>query len=379
MRVTWKHIFGAGLKARAADAEPEELAEAAMEAVSNHNKAMAQDLEGFEAGGKFHPIRASEGYSNRKASGGGKKTGKHSRKAKKTSRRRARAKDEDVADREDLHDLIDAICDGEEVEEEELDDLRDLIDYAGDDDDDDVDAEDEDIDEETEGEEGEEVPAADARIRHRLRDARRTIRRLKRGRDESVEVQEAAQTPHVDVERLDRELRDPGEHDFEPKRELVESEDESAEERESRGTKRFDDRRRKDRRDEREGEANDADEDESQEELRRDDDIDPDEERESEEVGEEVARAHDGAMSVLRALRPAVARSSDARVRGAFNTALRTVSGVRASSRGGYGSFARAARAHDASPFRTPRLTEQAAAAEKLTKLYEKIHSEGMK
>lgn len=60
------------------------------------------------------------------------------------------------------------------------------------------------------------------------------------------------------------------------------------------------------------------------------------------------ARAADGAETVLKVLRPFIARSNDAALHKAFNTALRSVNGVsRVKTEGGYGKFAAASRARD--------------------------------
>lgn len=67
----------------------------------------------------------------------------------------------------------------------------------------------------------------------------------------------------------------------------------------------------------------------------------------------EKARAVDGAAAVLKMIRPVVARTNDSAVRNAFNTALASVtkkSRVRAADSGGkgYGKFSAAARSHGA-------------------------------
>ncbi len=64
----------------------------------------------------------------------------------------------------------------------------------------------------------------------------------------------------------------------------------------------------------------------------------------------EKARAADGAMATLRALRPVVARTGDKAVRAAFNRALDSVKKSSRASSGGYGEFASSARARDRAP-----------------------------
>jgi hypothetical protein len=56
----------------------------------------------------------------------------------------------------------------------------------------------------------------------------------------------------------------------------------------------------------------------------------------------------DGAMKVLQAIRPFVARSNDQAIRSAFNTALGSIKRTSRASSGNYGEFARTSRARDA-------------------------------
>lgn len=75
---------------------------------------------------------------------------------------------------------------------------------------------------------------------------------------------------------------------------------------------------------------------------------------ETEPDGEEEvtdrARAADGAMTMLKVLRPFVARSKDSALHTAFNTALASVKKGSKASTGSYGGFAARARSRDAAP-----------------------------
>lgn len=75
------------------------------------------------------------------------------------------------------------------------------------------------------------------------------------------------------------------------------------------------------------------------------------------------ARAADGALATLRAMRPVVARSNDQAVRKAFNAALRNVTRRSNASTGSYGKFAAASRARDKAPRRTGRAADSTADA----------------
>ncbi len=107
--------------------------------------------------------------------------------------------------------------------------------------------------------------------------------------------------------------------------------------------------------DEDEGDKEDDEEDDDNKEDVEDDE-DEDEEpvtdkRKAKDKAKDKARATDGVKEVLKMLRPSIARSKDAVVRKAFDTAVKSVNKVsRASSGGGYGQFAGAARARDGAP-----------------------------
>lgn len=92
-----------------------------------------------------------------------------------------------------------------------------------------------------------------------------------------------------------------------------------------------------------EGESPDPDSDDDQE------DVEPAEDRRR-RAADRRARATDGAAAVLRALRPAIARTDDKVVQSAFNRALDSVKKVSRTSTGSYGGFAASARARDKAP-----------------------------
>jgi len=83
-----------------------------------------------------------------------------------------------------------------------------------------------------------------------------------------------------------------------------------------------------------------------------DPDLDDDQEDVEDKKGKakDRAQARDGVMATLRLLRPSIARSKDAAVHKAFNTALNSVKKTSRASNGGYGKFAQAARARDGAP-----------------------------
>ncbi len=306
VKLTWKSIFGEGLKARAADAEPEELADAAVEMASKH----AEDLEGYMAGGEFHPIRNSKGYK-RSAAGEGR-------------RKRRRAHDADEADSRDrIHDALDRCMDGK-ADDSDLEQLRDLLDEFF---------------EEEEGEpEHEEDRKADDR---RTKDRKAKDRKRTRDSEESAE-EEAEQEPKLDVKGLRKVLSDEDEDD---------------------DTAHEDDKH-----------EDDADEDEDDPISEEWQEGEPKED-EFEKTSDRKGRAKDGAIEVLKALRPFAAKTTDVNIRRAYDALLREASGTSKVRTGSYGKFAARARAHDTS--NAPKNEVQTAA--ELDAIFAQMRKEGRK
>ena len=328
-RLTWKDIFGAGIKAHAADAEPEELAEATMDAMEKHMRHEDDEKDARDSRAKDRKARD-----------------KH-----EDDRGRDRHADDRKRDR--VHDALDRLMDGR-AKDTDLDELRDLLDEF--------------FEEEQEEPEHEEDRGRDRRGRDkRGKDSRKA--RDKRADDGGAEEEEEAeQTPKIEVEHLREALSkdESEEHEDEHEHEEEEShEDDSTHEHD---------------------EAHEDDSDENQNEPIsedwREDEPEEDqfeEDRARDKRGRDKARdrgrAHDGALAVLKTFRPFVARSQDKALRAAYDAALKEVAKASKPRSAGYGDFAARARAHDSSP----RVSSEVKQAQELDSIFEKARTEGRK
>ncbi len=280
--ITLKSILGTFLKARAADAEPEELADAALKMAEKH----AEDIESFESGGTFHPIRNSKGYKRSKAGEG---------------RRKRRARDSEEDSRERMHDALDRCMDGE-AKDADLEEIRDLL------------------DEFFEEEEGEPEHEEDRKAKDR-----------KKSKDSlESEEEEAEQEPKLDTKGLKKVLSDEGEPEDGSKEEPedAEHEDDSEEKEDDRISGEW-----------QEGEPKEDDFEKTSDKRNGD-----------RKADDRKGRAHDGAVEVLKALRPVAARTTDKNVRRAYDALVREVARSSKPRTGGYSQFAARARAHDSAP-----------------------------
>ncbi|MDA8351355.1 MAG: DUF2213 domain-containing protein [Pseudomonadota bacterium] len=328
VKLTWKHIFGAGIKAHAADAEPEELAEATMDAMEKHMRHEDDEKDARDSRAKDRKARD-----------------KH-----EDDRGRDRHADDRKRDR--VHDALDRLMDGR-AKDTDLDELRDLLDEF--------------FEEEQEEPEHEEDRGRDRRGRDkRGRDSRKA--RDKRADDGDGAEEEAEQTPKIEVEHLRNALSkdESEEHEDEHEHEEEEShEDDSTHEH-----------------DEAHKEDSDEDQNEPISEDWREDEPEEDqfeEDRARDKRGRDKARdrgrAHDGALAVLKTFRPFVARSQDKALRAAYDAALKEIAKASKPRSAGYGDFAARARAHDSSP----RVSSEVKQAQELDSIFEKARTEGRK
>lgn len=328
VKLTWKHIFGAGIKAHAADAEPEELAEATMDAMEKHMRHEDDEMDARDSRAKDRKARD-----------------KH-----EDDRGRDRHADERKRDR--VHDALDCLMDGR-AKDTDLDELRDLLDEF--------------FEEEQEETEHEEDRGRDRRGRDkRGRDSRKA--RDKRADDGDGVEEEAEQTPKIEVEHLRKALSkdESEEHEDEHEHEEEEShEDDSTHEH---------DEAHEDDSDENQNEpiSEDWREDEPEEDQFEKDSA---RDKRGRDKARDRGRAHDGALAVLKTFRPFVARSQDKALRAAYDAALKEVAKASKPRSAGYGDFAARARAHDSSP----RVSSEVKQAQELDSIFEKARTEGRK
>lgn len=307
MKLTWKTIFGAGLKAHAADAEPEELADAAVEMAEKHmDKNEAEDKR-----------RKDRHMDDRKAKG---------------------------RTRDRMHDCLDRCMDGK-ADDADLEEMRSLLNEF--------------FEEEEEEPEHQEDKARDRKAKDRKADDRHM------DDSEESEEEEAEQPVKVDVKDLRKTLAGDKHEDDEDQNMEPEDEDEDDEEEDS---------------------AHEDDEDEDQnkpvsEDWKEGEPEENDFEKTSDKARDKRAhdkprgRAHDGAIEILKALRPVAARTKDKNVRRAYDSLVREVARSSKPRSGGYATFAARARAHDSSS--NP--STEAQQAQELDSIFAKARNEGRK
>lgn len=131
--------------------------------------------------------------------------------------------------------------------------------------------------------------------------------------------------------------------------------------------------------------AGDSEEGEDSEEEEEEEEKEDEEEEEG--VSDKKARAKDaadGALAVLKALRPIVARSKDEAVKNGFNAALTNIKGRSKASTASYGRFSSAARGRDKAPVKgkgrdNESVDPEVARAQRLQKFYNESLNGGSK
>lgn len=347
-RLTWKQIFGSGIKAHAADAEPEELAEATMDAMEKH---MHHDED-------EHDARDSRVKDRRGRDRHEDDRGRDRHEDDRGRDRRGRDRHVDDRKRDRVHDALDCLMDGR-AKDTDLDELRDLLDEF--------------FEEEQEEPEHEEDRGRDRRGRdHRGRDRRSRDSRKARDRraDDGEEEfdDEAEQEPDIDTEHLRKALSkdEKEEHEDEHEHEEEEShEDDSTHEHDE--THEHDSDEDQNKPISEDWKEDEPEEDQFEEDRARD--------KRGRDKARDRGRAHDGAIAVLKTMRPFVARSADRGLRAAYSAALNEVAKGSRARRGGYGDFAARARAHDSSP----RASSEVKQAQELDAIFEKARTEGRK
>jgi hypothetical protein len=318
MKLTWKSIFGAGLKAHAAEAAPEELADVvlsagrAFDSDAEDAKKESSEHDFITVEGKPHPIRKSPKYKPGKVGERyryrpGKKWAERRERLRSLKRKR-RATDADAYDY--AHHCLDRCIYGE-AEDTDIDELLDLLEQYFE-------------------EEKEEPEHAE--------DAHEHEHEREHEEEDSLELEEAEQEPKISLDNLKKFLDgEPDEGDAEEEEENVrhaEDEDEKAEKE------------------------------------------DEEEEEGEEHHGKDRHVARDAAIAVLKDLRPIVARrSEDHDLRKWYNRAAREVARRPASGKNGYREVCRSAVSHDGAP----KYKTEAEYSAELDAMFAQLRKEGMK
>ena len=303
MKLTWKKIWAAGIKALAHDAEPEELADAMSEMARVGDKHMDD---------KRTEDRRTED--------------RHMDDRKARDRRADDAKDR-------ARDCFDRCLDGT-ADDADMNEVKKWV--------------------SEEAEEPEHKEAGDRKAKDRKAKDRKADDKHADDSEESEE-EEAEQPTKIDVEDLRETLSG-------------DADDEDADEGDADDSDDDDDHI--------EGEWQEGEPKEDDFEKGRDkkaDDKHMDDKKGKDSKAEDKGRAHDGALAVLKALRPVLARTNDKKVRAAYDAALKEVAKASKPRTGGYGDFAARARAHDEAP------KSEVQKSQELDAIYAQARKEGRK
>ena len=303
VKLTWKNIWAAGIKALAHDAEPEELADAMSEMARVGDKHMDD---------KRTEDRRTED--------------RHMDDRKARDRRADDAKDR-------ARDCFDRCLDGT-ADDADMNEVKKWV--------------------SEEAEEPEHKEAGDRKAKDRKAKDRKADDKHADDSEESEE-EEAEQPTKIDVEDLRKTLSG-------------DADDEDADEGDADDSDDDDDHI--------EGEWQEGEPKEDDFEKGRDkkaDDKHMDDKKGKDSKAEDKGRAHDGALAVLKALRPVLARTNDKKVRAAYDAALKEVAKASKPRTGGYGDFAARARAHDEAP------KSEVQKSQELDAIYAQARKEGRK